>query len=242
MKHILKLASIALIIVIISMLATSLAFAQDPDNGKVLWEETVKQCQRCHGMAGEGKWAGPLAGHAKSADEWIAQVRTPRNRMPSFSTEQISDAMITDMHAYLTTLTKPDGFTPADAELADDAMEGQKLMVEKKCVACHGVAGPINGFIKRGEVPTVERIVTQLRTPFKNMPSYSESQVSEAEATLIVDFMVSQMPPPELPVSGATQSTTDEGLLVILLLAGSSALALGLYIRRGSVFSRGKNS
>lgn len=235
MKYILKSASIILIIVLMSMLATSLVLAQDPDNGKVIWEETVKQCQLCHGTAGEGKWAGPLAGHDKSADEWVIQVRTPKNRMPSFSTEQVSDAMVADMHAYLTSLSKPDGFTPADAGLADNAAEGQKLMVEKKCVACHGDTGPVGGFIKRGEVPTVERIVTQMRTPFKNMPSFSESQVSEAEATLIVDFMVSQMPPPELPATGTTQSATDEGLLVVMLLAGSGALALGLFIRRKNV-------
>jgi mono/diheme cytochrome c family protein len=203
------------------------ALAQDPDNGQLLWEEQVPQCQRCHGEEGQGAWAGPLAGNEKDADAWIAQVRTPRNRMPSFSTDQISDEAITDMQAYLASLSKPDGFTPQDAGLPADAPEGQVLLVEKRCVACHGTTGPINGFINRGETPTVERMVAQLRTPFRNMPSFSEAQVSDAEAALITDFLVSQMPPEALPQSGGTAVDS----MILLLLVGGGLVMLGTTVR-----------
>ena len=207
---------------------SSVAFAQDPDNGKLLWEEQVFQCQKCHGAAGEGAWAGPLAGSDKNAEEWISQVRAPRNRMPSFSTEQVSDEMIVDMHAYVTSLTRPEDFTLMDAGLPDDAPEGQKLMVEKKCIACHGESGPINGFIKRGETPTTERVIAQLRTPFKAMPAFSEAQVSDAEAASITEFLVSQMPPDALPQSGGI----PVNLVAILLLFGGGLILLGVTLQR----------
>jgi len=134
--------------------------AQDPENGKVLWEQSL--CKNCHGEAGEGMWAGPLAGSEKIADEWISQVRSPRNRMPRFSPEKVSDEMIVDMHAYLTTLTKPESFAPADAGLPADAPAGQQLLVEKRCVACHGTTGPLRGFALTLSVGIVSSVFTAL--------------------------------------------------------------------------------
>ena len=198
MQKLFKVLAILAVITTLFLLTTAIALAQDPDNGKVVWEDDVKQCQACHGPMGEGKVAGPLAGNSKDASAWVEQVRNPRNMMPHFSTEQISDEQIMDAHAYLTSLAKPDSFSPTTFDLPDDAPPGQVLIVEKRCAACHGITGPVNGFIQRGETPTVERIVNQLRTPFRSMPAYSESQVSEEEAALITDFLVSQMPAEEM--------------------------------------------
>jgi mono/diheme cytochrome c family protein len=203
------------------------ALAQDPANGQLLWEEQVPQCQRCHGEEAQGAWAGPLAGSEKDAQEFIAQVRTPRNRMPSFSPEQVSDAMVIDIQAYISTLPRPESFTPLDADLPADAPEGQVLLVENRCVACHGITGPVSRFVDRGETPTVERVVAQLRTPFKNMPSFSEDQVSDAEAALITDFLVSQIPPAGLPQSGSTTNNP----VVMWLLLGSGLVILGTAFR-----------
>ena len=199
---------------------------QDADNGKVLWEESL--CKNCHGEAGEGMWAGPLAGNAKTGDEWIAQVRSPRNRMPTFSPEKITDEMITDMHAYLTSLQAPASFQLADAGLAEDANAGQKLIVEKKCVGCHSPAGPIRGFNSRGEMPTAEAVVQQLRTPRNNMPMFSAAQVSDEEAATIVAFLVTQFTPAELPASGGAGSIT---MAATLLLIGAAAVAIGFGYR-----------
>lgn len=181
-----------LMVMLFMSLTTGIALAQDPERGKVLWEEETS-CQQCHGPAGEGKWAGPLAGHDHTAEEWIEQVRNPRQRMPTFSEAQVSDEMIIDIHAYLSSLPEVEGFSPMDAGLADDAPEGQQLLVEKRCAACHTTEGPLKGFQSREETPTAEAVISQLRSPARFMPSYNEDQVSDEEAALIADFLASQL-------------------------------------------------
>ena len=90
-------ASLALILLL--SLTTSLVLAappaQDPANGKTVWEQGL--CQKCHGMAGEGIWGAPLAWSTKTAQEWIDQVRSPRQRMPHFSPEQVTDHLKSDI-------------------------------------------------------------------------------------------------------------------------------------------------
>ena len=230
MRHVRRLSTSLLVLLVLLTLTMSVALAappaQDPENGKVLWEQNL--CKNCHGEAGEGMWAGPLAGSEKTAEEWISQVRSPRNRMPHFSPEKVSDETIIDMHAYLTTLTKPESFAPADAGLPADAPAGQQLLVEKRCVACHGTTGPLGGFESRGETPTAEAVLTQLRTPRQNMPMFTVEQVSDDEAALIAEFMASQVSPASLPATGSSGSIT---LLVALMLLGGALLLIGIAFR-----------
>lgn len=230
MRRIHKLTGSLFVLMFLLGLTTSFALAappaQDPDNGKVLWEQTL--CQRCHGPAGEGLWAAPLAGSDKTAEEWISQVRSPRRSMPAFSSEQVSDEVIIDLHAYLTSLSKPDSFTPADAGLPADAPAGQQLIVEKRCVACHTTTGAIQGFIDRGETPTAEAVITQLRTPRRFMPMFTVEQVSDEEAALIAEFMASEVSPTGLPETGSSGSQT---LLLTILLAGAGLIMTGLALR-----------
>jgi mono/diheme cytochrome c family protein len=179
-------------VAILTGLFTSVALAQDPDNGKVIWEEQ-SSCQRCHGAAAEGMWAGPVAGTERTIDEFTQQVRAPRRNMPAYTVEQISDEQLADVHAYLTTLTRPADFAPIDAGLPADAPVGQQLIVEKRCAACHSTEGPFNGFVERGETPTVEAIAMQVYTPRRNMPAYTTDQVSQEEIAQITDFLVQQV-------------------------------------------------
>jgi mono/diheme cytochrome c family protein len=148
--------------------------------------------------------------------------------MPHFSLEKVSDENIVDMHAYLITLTKPESFALADAGLPADAPAGQQLLIEKKCVACHGTTGAIQGFEARGETPTAEAVVKQLRTPRNNMPMFSAEKVSDEEAALIAEFMASQLSPGALPETGNSVPST---LLVSLLLLGGGLLLTGLVLR-----------
>lgn len=230
MRRTRRLFTLLIALLALAGLSTSLALAappvQDPEAGKALWEQAL--CQKCHGEAGQGMWAGPLAGSDKTADEWIAQVRSPRNRMPHFSAEKVSDQMIIDMHAYLTSLTKPESFALADAGLSADAPAGQQLIVEKKCVACHSTTGPIGGFVGRAETPTVEVVLTQLRTPRNNMPMFTVEQVSDAEAGLIAEFLASQVSPAALPATGGSGSSAWG---IALLLIGSGLLLAGFAFR-----------
>jgi mono/diheme cytochrome c family protein len=231
MRNVCRLSVSLLVLLALLTLTMSFALAappaQDPENGQTLWEQNL--CKNCHGEAGEGKWGAPLAGSEKTAEEWISQVRSPRNRMPHFSPVQVSDEMVIDMHAYLTTLTAPESFAPADAGLPADAPAGQQLLVEKRCVACHGTTGPIQPFEVRGETPTAEAVITQLRTPRENMPMFAVEQVSDDEAALIAEFLASEVTVDALPETGSSASST---LLVVLLLSGGALLLTGLGFRR----------
>ncbi len=231
MKHIVRfsvwLSIIALLLGQTAAVVLAAPPAQNPDNGKAAWEQAL--CKNCHGAAGEGMWAGPLAGSDKTAEEWVTQVRTPRNRMPHFSAEKVSDQTVIDMHAYLTSLAKPAAFTPADAGLPADAPAGQQLLVEKRCVACHTTTGPIKGFMDRGETPTAAVVITQLRTPRNNMPMFAVEQVSDEEAGLIAEFLASQVSaPPSLPATG---SSGPSGWLLVLVVVGGGLMLAGLALR-----------
>jgi mono/diheme cytochrome c family protein len=230
MRQVRRISISVLVFLLLVGVATSFALAappaQNPDNGMALWEQNL--CKNCHGAAGEGIWGAPLAGSDKTAEEWIAQVRSPRNRMPHFSPEKVTDEMIIDMHAYLTSLSKPEAFTPPDAGLPSDAPAGQQLVVEKRCVACHSTTGPIQPFEFRNETPTAEAVIKQLRTPRQNMPMFTVEQVSDEEAGLIAEFLASQLSPASLPATGGAGSSI---LFVAFILLGSGLLLTGIVLR-----------
>lgn len=230
MRLIRRFSAALVILLILLVLTTSatllIAAAQDPDAGQAQWAEYG--CKNCHGESGEGVWAGPLAANDKTVEDWIAQVRAPRKLMPTFSEGQISDQIITDMHAYLTALEKPADFVPAEAELAADAHPGQLLIVEKKCVACHSTAGPIRGFTARQETPTTEVVLAQLRAPRENMPMFDADQVSDAEADTITAFLVTQVAPPSVPETGSLGPSIWMALIPVL---GAGLLLSGLALR-----------
>jgi mono/diheme cytochrome c family protein len=232
-----RLVTMVFTLTVLTGLFTSAALAQDPVNGKVIWEEQ-SGCQRCHGPAAEGLWAGPLAGTERTAAELIQQVRTPRRNMPAFSAEQISDAQLTDIHAYLTTLTKPADFTPIDPGLPADAPPGQQLLAEKRCAACHSIAGPVKPFLDRSEMPTVEAVAKQVHTPRRNMPTFSTTQVSDEDIAQITDFLVQEFTaqqatmaaeaPAALPATGGQPFNWPAALLII----GGLILGAGYLLRR----------
>ena len=168
------------------------AFTQgegDSTKGKTLWQGY--SCKRCHGDNGEGKYAGPRAGDGKKAADWIKQVRTPRRNMPGFSVAQLSDADLTDMWAYMQTLTKPASFTPLTYTPAQGDMPGKALFIQKRCVACHGDGkGLVKArFTDKGRTPTAADVIKSMRMPDK-MPSYSANQVSDAEANQMAEYLV----------------------------------------------------
>jgi mono/diheme cytochrome c family protein len=207
--------------------ATALAQGTgDPARGKTLWENSL--CKNCHGAAGEGKYAGPRAGDGKTAAEWIAQVRTPRANMPSFSAAQISDQDITDMNAYMQTLTAPASFRPITYTPAEGDMPGKVVFHQKRCVACHGEdpkAFLKGRFTDQNREVTTEVILQQLRTPFRSMPAFSPTQVTDEQAGQIAEYLKSLLTPATmLPKTGGQ---VDWGGVPWLLALGGLALLGG---------------
>ena len=78
-------------------------------------------------------------------------------------------------------------------------------------------------------MPTVDGVIAQLRTPWKNMPSYSVEQVSDEEAAQITEFLLSQISAPaDLPKAGGEAALSP----MIWLLVGLAFVLLGLFWRR----------
>lgn len=88
----------------------SLLAAQAPqgnaENGKKLFEQFG--CYTCHGHLGQGSSAGArLAPKPIATAALIAYVRHPGGQMPPFTAKVISDAQLTDIHAYLASIPEP---------------------------------------------------------------------------------------------------------------------------------------
>ena len=219
----------AVVVIMLGML-TGVASADvgDAGRGKVLWE--AKLCKNCHGANGEGAYAGPRDGDGLSAEQWLTQVRTPRANMPAFNDVQVSDQEVADMWTYMQTLPKPTAFTPKQFPLSANASEGEKLVAQKRCVACHGdYAGTLRfRFVNQGRT-TIDTatVLKQLRTPAQNMPVYSAAQVTEEQAAQIAAYLQTRLDavaagaattaPSTLPVSGGEPAASPLPLILVLL-------------------------
>ena len=209
-KHVTVTAIVVMLGLLALVLATTAAAAPaaDPARGKTLWEASL--CAKCHGLQGQGVYAGPRAGDTRTAEQWITQVRTPRSMMPAFKPERVSDQDIRDMNEYMKTLPAVTGFTPPQYPGAATDPEGKKLIFAKRCVACHGENGPVVQFTSTGRTPTAAAVIQQLRTPKNDMPMFSPTQVSDAEATTIAEFVaqVAAAQPAATPAPTAAPAAT----------------------------------
>ena len=236
-----KIWYIVAVVMIMLGLVTSVASADagDAARGKHLWQD-VKFCKNCHGLNGEGAFAGPRAGDGKSLDAWITQVRTPRANMPHFTDVQVSDQEIADMWEYMQTLTKPTFFTPKQYELSANASAGEKLTADKRCVACHGdYSGTLKfRFVAKGRT-TIDAavVIKQLRTPAQNMPAFSATQVTDDQAAQIAAYLQTRLDavasasgvaaaPNTLPATGGAQPVSS--LPLTLVLIGVAMLGAGV--------------
>ena len=67
----------------------------------------TKGCAACHGQTGEGTVLGPtVVGITEEAVK--VQVRTPRDQMPSFTMEQVSDEELEELAHYISQLEGED--------------------------------------------------------------------------------------------------------------------------------------
>jgi mono/diheme cytochrome c family protein len=118
--------TLAAVLAIVSM--TGAAFAQpaaglvqapgDAAKGRVAFVEY--NCSWCHGTEGQGSLpaVGPrVARVPRSLPSFIAYVRKPTTRMSAYSEASVSDAVLTDIYAYLRGL--PEAKPAADVPLLD---------------------------------------------------------------------------------------------------------------------------
>jgi mono/diheme cytochrome c family protein len=65
-------------------------------------------CYQCHGREAQGGSAGPRLGPGPlPLAGFIRYVRQPRAEMPPYTAKVLSDADLTDMHAFLRALPRP---------------------------------------------------------------------------------------------------------------------------------------
>ncbi len=79
---------------------------QDAERGFELFQAV--ECAACHGSAAQGMMGPALAGTRLSLAEFRRQVRSPASqRMPDFSTDELSEDDLGDIVAYIKTLEAP---------------------------------------------------------------------------------------------------------------------------------------
>jgi mono/diheme cytochrome c family protein len=77
----------------------------DPAKGKALFMKNL--CYTCHGTAGQGgdRGSGPrIAPNTFPWEAFTAAVRRPRESMPRYAPQFVSDAELADIHAYLSSM------------------------------------------------------------------------------------------------------------------------------------------
>ena len=88
--------------------------AGNAENGKRLF--SAYGCYECHGRVAQGGAAGPRLGpQVIPLPAFLGYVRHPGGAMPPYTPKVISDADLTDIHAYIKTMPRP--AKPADTPL-----------------------------------------------------------------------------------------------------------------------------
>jgi mono/diheme cytochrome c family protein len=95
--------------------AAAAPVAQDPAHGQELY--TLYGCYQCHGFAGQGAGStGPrIAPNPIAYNRFEQQIYDPRDLMPRYPREFVSEQDIADMYAFLQTI--PPAPDPAEIPL-----------------------------------------------------------------------------------------------------------------------------
>ena len=96
-------------VALIAMLAAAPAFAEAPKGdaarGKTVYMKNL--CYTCHGTAGQGgdRGSGPrLAPNPFPWEGFAQQTRRPREQMPRYPAEYVSDQDLADIYAYVSSI------------------------------------------------------------------------------------------------------------------------------------------
>ena len=176
------------------------AAAANLDNGKKVF--STQRCDGCHGPQGQGgtgQLAGPqIAPPPTDLAAFVRQVRRPNDQMPPFSAQQVSDADLQDVFAYLTSLKPGAGAAQAPA---GNAQNGQRLYVSAGCYECHsreGQGGQGTGPRLAPNPIAFAAFVRQCRQPASQMPPYTSKVLTDAQLADIYAFLQSIPKPPDV--------------------------------------------
>src|SRR5689334_11873413 len=89
----------------IFLLIASAALAQNPENGKKLFEKYG--CYTCHGHNGQGGAGARIAPRTISEVALVAYVRHPSGSMPPYTAKVVPDADLKDIRAFLASIPAP---------------------------------------------------------------------------------------------------------------------------------------
>src|SRR5437868_258774 len=98
---------LTIILAVTAGLVTAQAYGADIAKGRKLFMSVG--CYACHGTVGQGAApTGPrLAPNPQPLDVFLKELRAPRNLMPPYAASLLSDDAVSDIRAYLATISPP---------------------------------------------------------------------------------------------------------------------------------------
>jgi len=163
---------------------------------------TAQKCASCHGndgQGGNGDTAGPQIMPLSLAMANFAEVlRNPRDPMPPFSTQDISNAQLADLYAFLKSGTAAPA--QASAPAAGNAQNGNMLYTKIGCYECHnrdGSGGGAGPRLAPNPLPWAA-FSKQVRLPVNAMPPYTTKVLSDADLADIYAFVQTFPKPPAI--------------------------------------------
>jgi mono/diheme cytochrome c family protein len=166
-------------------------------NGKHVFE--THGCPQCHGAQGQGlsnpqtQEAAPRIGPTRlSQAAFVGFVRHPLGKMPAYRSQDVSEAELADLYAFLQSLAPPVKADPSSA----NSQNGQRLFMSYGCYECHGNEGQGSTQTAASRIGPIQipfaAFVAYIRQPSAQMPPYSDKAVSDAELAGIYAFLLSR--------------------------------------------------
>jgi mono/diheme cytochrome c family protein len=163
------------------------------DNGKRLF---ASGCAACHGDLAQGvNGLGPrITPPPLAIAEFITYVRQPSGQMRAFSKDDLSDAQLVDVYAYLQSLSPPS--TAPSQNLKGNATTGKDLFSNFGCYECHGFQAQGGGAGPRiGPNPIpFEALSAYVRKPTGTMPPFTTKVLTDQQLSDIYAYLQS-LPP-----------------------------------------------
>lgn len=164
-------------------------------NGKQVF--TTQGCYKCHGNDAQGlsqadtRSAGPRIGPPRlGLPAFLRFVRNPTGAMLPYSTQDVSDAGLTDVFAFLQLLAPA---PQADALAPGNPQNGQRFFHDYGCYQCHGMQG--QGSTQTGGSrigpPQIDfsAFLSYVRQPTNQMPPYTSKAVPDSQMADIFAFL-----------------------------------------------------